>query len=279
MQKKTVSLALIGTVLATGLTAVPAASAGTLKIGGSTGAALLVQTIRSSFNKTHSAQGVTAGPYAGVGSGAGINGANSGTFDIGGSSRDPRASDPKGLVFTPISKESIAVIVNPKNPICKKGLTVEQVKQIFTGVATSWSAVGGGAGRDRPAHPRLDVGHAGQLRDALPGRDQGEGLAALQQRGDPHRRRRNKNAVGAVTGAYIEGIKSVCGVKINGVAPTLKNTASGKFKYWTYQYLVTKGAPTGDAKTFVDYARSSAVQSKIVSKFAVPIKGVPPVNT
>jgi ABC-type phosphate transport system substrate-binding protein len=76
--KKLTSLALVA-VVGSGLVAAPAASAGQLKIGGSTGAALLIQTAATQFNKANKSKGITAGQYAGVGSGGGHPGGTIGT--------------------------------------------------------------------------------------------------------------------------------------------------------------------------------------------------------
>jgi len=125
------------------LGAVPAsAGAVTIKTGGSTGLQLLAQKLADKFETTHSS--ITIGRVKGGGSGAGVRNASSGVFDIGTSSRDPASNDPTGLVFTPITKEPFAVIINPKNPI--KSLTKDQIKGIFTGAITKWSEVGWAAG-------------------------------------------------------------------------------------------------------------------------------------
>ena len=238
----------------------------------------LIETAATQFNKADKSKGVTAGQYAGVGSGAGIAGANVGTYDVGGSSRDARPTDPEGPgVHTDLARVDRGHR-RPKNPVCQKGLSAAQVEQLFSGTASQRRAVGGGAGAVDTLDPRLDLGHAGQLRDAVPEGRQGQGLAAVE-RCDPQQGQERRQRVGAVTGAYIEGFKGVCGVKIDGVAPTLKNVSNGKFKFWTFQYLVTKGAPAGDAKAFVDFARSKPFQTKYVSKFAVPVGNAPAVNT
>jgi phosphate transport system substrate-binding protein len=45
----------------------------------------------------------------------------------------------KGLAATTIAMDGIAVIVNLDNPI--DGLAKEQVKEVFTGAASDWSAL------------------------------------------------------------------------------------------------------------------------------------------
>jgi phosphate transport system substrate-binding protein len=150
---------------------------------------------------------------------------------------------------------------------------------LFSGTASQWSAVGGGAGAVNTLIRVSTSGTQASFETLYLKGAKAKGSPLFSNGAIRSKVKNDVNAVGAVTGAYIEGFKGVCGVKIDGVAPTLKNVSNGKFKFWTFQYLVTKGAPAGDAKAFVDFARSKAFQNKYVSKFAVPVGNAPPVNT
>ena len=82
--------------------------------------------------------------YAKVNSNASIeiqesdNSAIEGTCDIGMASRDLKDEE-KGVKATAIAKDGIAVIVNNNNTI--DDLTVDQIKDIFTGAVTTWADV------------------------------------------------------------------------------------------------------------------------------------------
>lgn len=68
----------------------------------------------------------------------GMTSAIEGICDIGMASRELKDSEiEKGLTPTVIAMDGIAVIVNKDNPV--NGLTVAQVKDVFTGAATDWS--------------------------------------------------------------------------------------------------------------------------------------------
>ncbi len=54
----------------------------------------------------------------------------------------------QGLVFIPISREKIAIIVGSDNPL-KQNLTFEQFAKMFRGEITDWSQVGGEPGKIR----------------------------------------------------------------------------------------------------------------------------------
>jgi phosphate transport system substrate-binding protein len=76
-----------------------------------------------------------------TGSDAGVNLATSGEVDFGFTSRTLTADEAKKLNFVNIGLAGTGVIVNAANPI--KGLTKEQVKQVFSGQVTNWKQVGG----------------------------------------------------------------------------------------------------------------------------------------
>lgn len=70
-------------------------------------------------------------------SSAGITGAIDGTCDIGMASRALKDSELAMLTSTQIALDGIAVIVNNENTI--EDLTIEQVRNIFTGATSVWS--------------------------------------------------------------------------------------------------------------------------------------------
>jgi phosphate transport system substrate-binding protein len=73
-----------------------------------------------------------------TGSGPGITGAIDGILDIGMSSRDIRDSEMENLYQQiTIAMDGIAIIVNNDNPLTN--LTMEEVREIFTGEKSRWS--------------------------------------------------------------------------------------------------------------------------------------------
>lgn len=68
---------------------------------------------------------------------AGMEGAISGTCDIGMASRELKDSELEKLTGIAIANDGIAVIVNTKSSITNA--TPSQIKDIFTGTATKWS--------------------------------------------------------------------------------------------------------------------------------------------
>jgi phosphate transport system substrate-binding protein len=253
--------------------AAPAASAGQLNVGGSTGLQLLAQKLATSFERSHA--GITIGRVKGGGSGAGIKNAASGVFDIGTSSRTKSSSDPTGLTFTPITKEPFSVIVNPKNPI--KSLTKDQIKGIFVGSITNWSQVGWKSGGAIKIASR--IGTSGTLATFralfLDNEAVTSSAVTLASNGlDRSFVSRNANGVSFVTFAYIANTKVVRPLRVSNVQPSLQNVISGRYTYWGFQYLVTKGDPAGDAKTFIDWVRT-AKGATVMKGLAIPTTEAP----
>ncbi len=246
----------------------PASGSAAIKTGGSTGLQLLAQKLANTYKAQHGVK-VTV---AGGGSGAGIKGAASGKFDIGDSSRDPAATDATGLWFTPVTREPFVVVVNPKNPV--KTLTQAQVKSIFLGQTTKWSQLGWSKGGAIKVYSR--VGTSGTLATFqklfLDGSKVTSSAVQLASNGlDRSSVAGNKNGISFLTFAYTVGTKVVKPLKIGGVAPTLKNVINKSYKYWGYQYFVTKGAPSGAVATYISWVRSSK-GATVIKRYALPTK-------
>ena len=109
---------------------------GNVATGGSTSMKNVIAALTEGFAEVQ--PGVTVS-YDPTGSGAGITGATDKTLDIGLSSRALKA-DETGVTGTTIALDGIAIIVNKDSKV--EDLTVDQLKQMFTGEITNWSEVG-----------------------------------------------------------------------------------------------------------------------------------------
>ena len=77
-----------------------------------------------------------------IGSSAGIANAMNGVSQIGMSSRDLKPEEiDSGIEELIIAYDGIVIVTHPSNPV--KNLTMEQVKQVFTGDVTNWKDLGG----------------------------------------------------------------------------------------------------------------------------------------
>ena len=118
-----------------------AALSGNVAAGGSTSMKNVIAALTEGFAEVE--PGVTVS-YDPTGSGAGITGAADKTLDIGLSSRALKDDEKADVDGTTIALDGIAIIVNNASKV--ENLTVDQLKQMFTGEITNWSEVGGDDG-------------------------------------------------------------------------------------------------------------------------------------
>jgi len=137
------SAAASSTSAAAGSTASSTAAAlsGNAATGGSTSMKNVIAALTEGFAEVE--PGVTVS-YDPTGSGAGITGATDKTLDIGLSSRALKDDEKADVDGTTIALDGIAIIVNNASKV--EDLTVDQLKQMFTGEITNWSEVGGDDG-------------------------------------------------------------------------------------------------------------------------------------
>ena len=117
------------------------AGAGEVRYGGSsTLAATIVQGgLAKSFAER---TGVAVRVVDISGTGKGLAELAAGSLQVAGAGRPLSAAEKKaGLVGTVVGHDGLAVYVNRKNPV--KDLTRGQLRDIYTGKATSWKELGG----------------------------------------------------------------------------------------------------------------------------------------
>lgn len=123
-----------------------AGKANSMVVAGSTSVQPVMEKIVQAFHKKHPELRIAV---EGGGSSAGIMAALTGAAQLGMSSRDLKQDNPDEakLKTFRIALDAIAIIVNPGNPI--EGLTLEQLRSLFTGKVRNWKEVGG---KDRAVH-------------------------------------------------------------------------------------------------------------------------------
>ena len=113
----------------------------TISVGGSTSVTPLMELFQADYEKAHNNVKIT---ISGTGSGDGIKGAGEGTYEIGMSSRELTPAEiGSGLEPLVVAIDGIAVIVNNSNPV--SGLTMAEIKDIYTGAITRWEQLGAAA--------------------------------------------------------------------------------------------------------------------------------------
>lgn len=112
---------------------------GTIQMVGSTSMEKFANALAESFMAEY--PGVTVGAEF-VGSSAGVEAVIGGTADIGNSSRNLKDAEKEaGAVENVVAIDGIAVCLDPANTVTD--LTKQQLIDIYTGVVTNWSELGG----------------------------------------------------------------------------------------------------------------------------------------
>ncbi len=244
--------------------AVPAgAAASRLIIGGSTSVLPLMQKLAVAYHKAFPK--IPAPQVSGGQSDIGISGAADGSLDIGDSSRDPIVGvDPSGLVFTKLARDGVCVVTNDKNPV--SNLSQQEVEGIFTGKIHDWSEVPGAsatgpidlfqrtsASGTEDAFQHIFLGEYLKIAPSAVA-EASNGLEQLHVEKD-------EKAIGFVSFAYTAGIHPV---SYQGIACNLANARSGQYEGVRNFWMVTKGAPKGEAAKFIAWATSGNKTTKAI---------------
>lgn len=245
---------------------------GSLSIAGSTTVLPIAQECANLFMEQHLQVDVSV---AGGGSGAGVKSAGSGEVDIGEASRNIKASEHLSypdLVAFSVAKDSVAVIVNPENPLSGSlDLTLGQVSEIFSGETTNWSELGGPDHeievytREEGSGTRevfVDYAMGGEEFAANAGvkPSNGEMRAAVAS---------NQYAVAYVSFGYID--EAVSASMINGVEAVVENVNNGQYPITRILWMFTKGMPDELEAAFIEYVQSPEGQVVVEDLGYIPI--------
>ena len=206
-----------------------------------------------------------------IGSSAGITNAISGVSQIGMSSRDLKQEEKdSNLQELIIAYDGIVVVAHPSNPV--KDLTMEQVKQIFTGEITNWKEVGGkdmeivvvsredGSG-SRDAFQEIVGYESGQLiKNAIVASGNGNIKTTVAM---------NKHAIGFISFEYVD--ESVSTMDINGVQAKAENVLAGQYELSRPFLFVHKEDVPEAAKQFMEFILTPEGQKVVESAGAIPL--------
>ncbi|RJE47512.1 MULTISPECIES: phosphate ABC transporter substrate-binding protein [unclassified Dehalobacter] len=206
----------------------------------------------------------------GGGSGAGIKAAQEGTANIGSSSRELK-SEEKGLTETVICKDGIAIVVNAQNAVTD--LNLEQIKGIYSGKITNWKKVGGADQTINVVTREAGSGTRGAFEELVMGKDtviidkaivqNSTGAARAAVTGDA-------NAIAYISMASLDD--TVKAVTVEGVKASAENILNDTYKVQRPFLYLTKEAPAGAVKTYIDFVMSNEGQSIIEKEGLVLIK-------
>ena len=244
-----------------------AALSGNVATGGSTSMKNVIAALTEGFAEVE--PGVTVS-YDPTGSGAGITGATDKTLDIGLSSRALKDDEKADVEGTTIALDGIAIIVNNASKV--EDLTVDQLKQMFTGEITNWSEVGGDDGEI-----------------VLIGREAGsgtrDGFESIVDVKDNCKYAQELTATGAVISAVEANPLAIGYASLSAVGDTVKMVTVGgvecseeTVKDGSYEvqrpfvFVTNKSVTLSEqAQAFFDFATSADAADLIRTAGAVPV--------
>ena len=110
---------------------------GNMTLGGSTSTEKAVKAAADEFTALFPKVTYT---YDGTGSGTGVKNAQDGTYTLGFASRELKESEiESGLAYSTLCMDGIAVVVNKENST--NDITLEQIREVYTGKITDWNEV------------------------------------------------------------------------------------------------------------------------------------------
>lgn len=182
------------------------------------------------------------------GSGNGAKSLINGTCDIANMSRfmkdkEFKAAVEKGIkpVAHVVAMDGIAIITHPANPV--KGLTVEQIRKIYTGEVTNWRGLGGPDSKIIMVSRDTNSGTY-ETFNKLVMKKQKVAAAAEYVGSNAAARQRVKSTLGAI--AYV-GLgfvdRSVRALEVNGVKVSNDTVASGVYPIARPLFMFTNGYP------------------------------------
>jgi phosphate transport system substrate-binding protein len=242
-----------------------------LVITGSSTVAPLVGEIARRFESTKS--GVRIDVQTG-GSSRGINDVRNGIANIGMVSRTLKSNETDLQAFA-IALDGISMILHTNNPV--DTLNQQQIIDIYTGRITNWKSVGG---RDA----RITVVN------------KAEGRSTLELFLDYFELKNSEIKPHVIIGDNPQGIKTVAGnanaigyvsigaaefeinygvpiklLPLDGVDASVANVRRGIFPLSRPLNLITRTAPQGLAKDFIEFARSTQIHDLVEAQYYVPV--------
>ena len=249
----------------------PTADNSTISVSGSTTVQPLAEKLAEAFMTENTSIRIDV---QGGGSSVGVKAAGQGTSDIGMASREIKESElaefPK-LNVVVIARDGIAIVANAD--VTVSDLTVEQVRDIFSGKITNWKDLGGEDQNIIVVSREEGSGTRGAFEELVMGKDALITASAILQPSNGSIRTTVSTtpySIGYMSFGYLDD--TIKAISIGGIAPTEPNAADGSYPIVRPLNMLTNGEPTGAVKAFLDFILSDAGQKLVIEDGYIPVK-------
>jgi phosphate transport system substrate-binding protein len=235
-------------------------------VAGSTAFQPFAEKLAEQFMAAHPGVSITV---QGGGSAVGIQSAVSGAAQIGMADLPELPPEAKDLTGVVVARDGIAMIVHPANRVA--GLTTAQIRGVFDGAITNWKDLGG---NDRPVRVvsreagsgtrtsfEKIVGGIRLVADAIV--QDSNGTIRETVANDP-------DAVGYLShGLLTDRVRAV---PVDGAECSDAHILAGRYRLVRPVFFLTRGAPCGPVRDFVEYVLSAEGQETIRKNGLLPAK-------
>ncbi len=218
----------------------------------------------------------------GGGSGTGISALINGTTDIANASRPMKDEERKQIkdkygvdvVEFAVARDGIAIYVSMENKL--ESITMDQLRDIYTGKITDWKDVGGAPGKIVLYGRENSSGtydffkeHVLNKADFAPATQTLSGTAAIVNAVS-----KDKAGIGYGGEAYTKGVKGLKVVGANGTPVELSEATvrSGEYPISRQLFLYMRQQPSGAIKEYVDWVLGPEGQEVVKKSGYFPIK-------
>ncbi len=258
-----------------GVGAAGAADANSIVVDGSTTVGPVAKAFAEYYMGKHQSVNITVSES---GSGNGAKSLINAACDVATMSRPMKNSEKKAaqdagvlVIEHVVALDGLAVIVHPSNP--RGNLTVEQIRDIFTGKITNWRELGGQDQKIVVISRDTNSGTYESFNTLVMKDAKLKGGAEYVGSGGAIRQRvlSTEAAIGYVGLAFTEGVKVV---QVNGITPTTETVIAKTYPIARPLYMYTNGRPKEGTALydFVNLCNTAEGRKIIEDTGYVPVK-------
>jgi phosphate transport system substrate-binding protein len=271
---KNLFLVLISSVLFLNCSGSLDSSSNTIKIKGSDTMLFLADLLAREYMKKNPSVSIYV---EGGGTATGIKALGEGTIDICTASRSLKGEEVKVLadkfrsigMSTIIAKDGLSIFVHLQNPV--DNISAEQVKKIFKCKIISWSEFNWEDQEIIPVSRNPNSGTYLYFKEhVLEGEDYCDKVQIKPTTGNIVKSvSQDLYSIGYGGIGYVTD--SVKTLRVNNIAPTVKNIIDGTYPISRYLHLYTIKQPEGEIKKFIDWVISDEGQKVVKESGYIPI--------